>query len=222
MREREAPKRKADGFPQRLACLVIVTCLVGSSAGMTAKVDPEDVCGPDRKGDTAGPATTVKRRAAERKSATRAGPQAQGFLDRIQDSSGNHRKKKGADNDELLGHHGSDYLKGKGGRHILLGRLGPQEQQRAPARHPPGRNRQRLHLSEPRQHEGRGRPRKPLRGGLLWARRERFCGPGKDRARVRLTGRFRVRRWETIGHFCKLGPDGAAGGCLKPGEKRRD
>ena len=42
------------------------------------------------------------------------------------------------------------------------------------------------------------------------------CGPGnKDRARVHLNGPFRVRRCETVGHFCGFGADGH-GGCRSP------
>jgi hypothetical protein len=45
------------------------------------------------------------------------------------------------------------------------------------------------------------------------------CGPGKDKARVRLVNDYKVRNCETILHFCAFGSDGK-GGCLKPGEHK--
>src|SRR6476661_4496759 len=46
------------------------------------------------------------------------------------------------------------------------------------------------------------------------------CGPGKDTARVKLNGPWKLRNCERVLHFCAFGSDGH-GGCLKPGEKRK-
>lgn len=130
---------------------------------------------------------------------------------------GAHRKEGGADNDELLGHHGDDRLSGGAGSDILWGDWDPgfnPESQRDVLRGGPGNDW--LYSSHGFN---------DIDGGSgtdhVWAyygRGRIDCGPGRhDVARIRLGAPYRVRNCETIGHFCAFGPDGH-GGCLKPGE----
>ena len=93
---------------------------------MTAKVDPEEVCGPDRKGEHCGPGNDRQTKGGGEKVSHKGWPEISGIFWIVQDSSGNHRKAGGPDNDELLGHHGSDYLEGEGGRDVLWGDWDPK------------------------------------------------------------------------------------------------
>jgi hypothetical protein len=145
-------------------------------------------------------------------------PRITGVFWQVMDSTGR-RKTGGPDNDELLGHHGSDVLNGAAGKDVLWGDWDPAN-------------------NNTRQHD-------VLRGGAgndfiypshgrtqvyagagkdyIWA----FygtglidCGPGYDTVRVRTNGAFKLRGCEVVGHFCQFGADGK-GGCLKPGESRK-
>jgi Ca2+-binding RTX toxin-like protein len=145
-------------------------------------------------------------------------PRVTGILWKVLDSTGR-KKTGGPDNDELLGHHGSDRLSGGGGHDILWGDWDPKNSnghQRDVLDGGPGNDW--LYPSH-----GRG----TVRGGpdrdYVWAYYGRGtidCGAGaNDTARVRLNTRWKVRNCERILHFCAHGSDGH-GGCLKPGEKR--
>jgi Ca2+-binding RTX toxin-like protein len=140
-----------------------------------------------------------------------------GILWKVLDSR-DRSKAGGPDNDELLGHHGSERLEGLGGRDILWGDWDPRNNN--------GRQRDVLIGGEGDDFIYPSHGVTTVRGGpgrdYVWAYYGRGvidCGPGRDRARVRLETRFRVRNCEVIGHFCAYGNDGR-GGCLKPGEKR--
>ena len=188
-------------------------------AGLTQKEDPDDVCGPYKRGEHCGPGNDRHTSGGGEKVSHKGWPKVSGIFWVVNDSP-NHNRIGGPDNDELLGHHGSDHIEGKGGPRHPLGRLGPQEQQRAPARRP-------CWAAPATTGSTRATAPTVVRGGPgndhVWAYygkgRYRLRARSKDSARVHLNGPFRVHNCETIGHFCGFGSDGH-GGCLKPGEKR--
>jgi Ca2+-binding RTX toxin-like protein len=145
-------------------------------------------------------------------------PAVTGILWKVLDNRG-HNKTGGPDNDELLGHHGSDKLDGGAGNDILWGDWDPSN-------------------NNSRQHDvlngGKGNDwiypshgSTVVRGGAgkdyVWAyygRGSIDCGPGNDTARVKLNGPWKLHNCERVLHFCAFGSDGH-GGCLKPGEKKK-
>ena len=94
-------------------------------AGLTEKTDPEDLCGPPKSGEHCGPGNDRQTPGGGEKVSHKGWPKVWGIFGRVKDS-GNHRKVGGPDNDELLGHHGSDHIEGKGGRDILWGDWDPK------------------------------------------------------------------------------------------------
>ena len=144
-------------------------------------------------------------------------PAVTGILWKVLDSGG--QKTGGPDNDELLGHHGSDRLFGGAGKDILWGDWDPSNNnthQQGPPQRRPG---QRLDLPQPRP-DAWSRPA-PARttSGPTTAAAPSTAAPGKDTARVKLNGPWKLHNCERVLHFCAFGSDGH-GGCLKPGEKK--
>jgi hypothetical protein len=179
----------------------------------------EDLCAPRQTGVQCGPGNGRRTAGGGEKVPHNGWPAVTGILWKVLDSGG-HNKTGGPDNDELLGHHGSDKLKGGPGHDILWGDWDPDN----------NNTRQRDVLDG-----GAGNDwlypshgSTVVRGGpgrdYVWAYYGRGtidCGPGKnDTARVRLNGPWKVHNCERILHFCAFGSDGH-GGCLKPGEKRK-
>ncbi len=121
-------------------------------------------------------------------------------------------------NDELLGHHGNDVIRGAGGRDVLWGDWDP--------RNHPSRQRDRLDGGSGNDWLYSSHGRNTIRGGrgndYVWAYYGKGtidCGPGRrDTARVRLNGPYRVRNCERIRNFCAFGSK-PGGGCYKPGER---
>lgn len=148
--------------------------------------------------------------------AGRSWPPVSGILWQVLDGNGR-RKSGGPLNDELLGHHGSDVLRGSGGHDILWGDWDPRgntPRQRDVLDGGPGNDW--LYPSHGRS---------IVRGGpgddYVWAfygKGTIDCGPGRDTARIRTNGAFRTRNCERIRHFCSFGEDGK-GHCLSPGGK---
>jgi len=146
-------------------------------------------------------------------------PRVTGILWKVLDSTGR-KKAGGPDNDELLGHHGSDRLSGGAGHDILWGDWDPKNNN--------GRQRDVLDGGPGNDWLYPSHGHGVVRGGpgrdYVWAYYGSGtidCGAGKgDTARVRLHSKWKVRNCERILHFCGHGSDGH-GGCLKPGEKRR-
>jgi Ca2+-binding RTX toxin-like protein len=200
--------------------VVIAACLAAPQAGLTQKEDPDDVCGPPKSGEHCGPGNDRQTPGGGEKVSHKGWPKVSGIFWIVNDSR-NHKKIGGPDSDEMLGHHGSDRIEGKGASDILWGDWDPK--------HNNGRQRDIIYGGAGNDFIYPSHGSTKVEGGpgndYVWAKFGRGtidCGPGKkDRARVRLNSPWRVRRCETIGHFCKFGPDGK-GGCLKPGEKRRD
>jgi hypothetical protein len=125
----------------------------------------------------------------------------------------------GPDNDELLGHHGSDRIAGAGGHDVLWGDWD--------AKNNNARQRDVLRGGSGNDWIYASHGRTTVDGGpgrdYVWAYYGRGlidCGAGdEDTARVRLETRFRVRNCERIRPFCAFGSDGK-GGCKKLGEAR--
>jgi Ca2+-binding RTX toxin-like protein len=144
-------------------------------------------------------------------------PSITGVFWKIHDSTGR-TKAGGPDNDELLGHHGSDSLSGAGGKDVLWGDWDPANnntRQRDSLRGGAGNDFIYPSHGTTRVDAGPGKD-------YIWAFYGKGvidCGPGYDTVRVRLNGAFALRGCEVVGHFCQFGADGH-GGCLKPGERR--
>jgi Ca2+-binding RTX toxin-like protein len=201
-------------------------------AGLTAAValalpldgqaqDAQDVCGPPEPGISCGPGNN--RRTAggsgtgnvpHNDGAGHRWPAISGILWIVQAAPGDQTKLGGSDNDELLGHHGSDHLSGAGGNDILWGDWDP-------------------HGNSSQQHDyisggsgddwlypSHGRSR--VLGGpgrdYVWGYYGKGtidCGSGQDTVRVRTNGAFRLRNCEKVRHFCAHG-ENAKGQCLSP------
>jgi hypothetical protein len=132
--------------------------------------------------------------------------------------SGGHTLGGGPDNDELLGHHGSDTVDGGDGKDVLWGDWDPSNNttsQRDVLRGGPG---------DDYVYPSHGTTRVDAGAGddHIWA----FygggtidCGAGSgDVARIRENGAFKTRNCERIRHFCQFGSK-ANGDCRKPGER---
>jgi hypothetical protein len=201
-----------------VGALVIAACLTGPQVGAGQKADPDEVCGAPKQGEHCGPGLGRHTAGGGDKVSHKGWPRVTGIFWIVNDSR-DHKRIGGPDNDELLGHHGSDRIEGGDGNDVLWGDWDPNN-------------------NTTRQHDilygdagndwiypSHGST--TVKGGPgndhVWAFYGRGvidCGPGKDTARVHLNGPFRVHNCETINHFCGFGSDGH-GGCLKPGEKRR-
>jgi hypothetical protein len=209
----------ADGSEDVGSQVVVVAGRDGKLPGR-AGVDPvAELCEPRQPNVNCAPGGGRQTPGGGDKVPHKGWPRVTGILWKVLDSTGR-KKAGGPDNDELLGHHGSDRLSGGDGHDILWGDWDPKNNNR-------------------RQHDvldgGAGNDwlypshgRSVVRGGpgrdYVWAYYGSGtidCGPGaNDTARVRLNSGWKVRNCERIRHFCAFGSDGH-GGCLKPGEKRR-
>jgi Ca2+-binding RTX toxin-like protein len=203
--------------PRHLAAAILVVLLVLAGDGVAGGRAAEDLCEPRRAGEQCGPGNGRRTAGGGEKVSHKGWPAITGILWKVLGSH-NARKTGGPDNDELLGHHGSDRIQGMAGKDVLWGDWNPKN--------------------------NNGRQRDVLRGGAgddwiypshgrtvvdagpgkdyVWAYYGSGtidCGPGRDIARVRLETKFRVRNCERIRHFCAFGSDGK-GGCKKPGEAR--
>jgi hypothetical protein len=144
-------------------------------------------------------------------------PRIDGVFWQVMDSTGR-KKTGGPDNDELLGHHGSDVLNGGAGKDVLWGDWDPANNnthQRDVLRGGAGNDFIYPSHGPTQVDAGPGKD-------YIWAfygKGTIDCGPGYDTVRVRTNGAFKLRGCEVVGHFCQHGPNGK-GGCLKPGETR--
>jgi hypothetical protein len=183
-------------------------------------VDPAAaLCEPRQPNVSCGPGGGRKTSGGGDKVPHKGWPSVTGILWKVLDSTGR-KKVGGPDNDELLGHHGSDRLSGGAGHDILWGDWDPANNN--------GRQRDVLDGGPGNDWLYPSHGRGVVKGGpgrdYVWAYYGRGtidCGPGaNDTARVRLKTGWKVRNCERIVHFCGHGSDGH-GGCLKPGEKRK-
>jgi hypothetical protein len=145
-------------------------------------------------------------------------PRITGVFWQVMDSTGR-KKTGGPDNDELLGHHGSDVLNGGAGNDVLWGDWDPannNSRQRDVLRGGTGNDFIYPSHGATQVYAGAGKD-------YIWAfygKGTIDCGPGYDTVRVRTNGAFKLRGCEVVGHFCQYGSNGN-GGCLKPGESRK-
>lgn len=176
-----------------------------------------DPCQPRRAGEQCGPGNGRKTPGGGEKVSHKGWPSVTGILWKVLDS-GNHQKAGTPENDELLGHHGSDRIAGGSGKDILWGDWDPRNnntRQRDVLRGGPGND----WLYSSHGHNaifgGPGRD-------YIWAYYGRGtidCGPGtQDTVRVRLDNDYRIRNCERVKNFCGFGSK-PGGGCYKPGEK---
>lgn len=208
----------------------VIACLVlsfgGSASGRplgsasvvsSASSDPEEVCGPRRRGEQCGPGNGRKTPGGGEKVTHKGWPSVTGVLWKVLDNGG-HRKIGGSDNDELLGHHGSDRIAGAGGKDIIWGDWDPRNNntwQRDILRGGTGNDWLYSSHGHNRIDGGAGRD-------YIWAYYGRGtidCGPGnQDTVRVRLDNDYRIKNCERLKNFCGHGSK-PGGGCYKPGEK---
>ena len=134
-------------------------------------------------------------------------PAVTGILWKVLDSGG-HKKVGGPDNDELLGHHGSDRLFGGEGKDIFWV-TGIVEQRHSPKDlldGGPGNDWIYPSHGPTVVKAGSGKD-------YVWAYYGRGtidCGPGQDTARVKLNGPWKVHNCERVLHFCALAPTATA------------
>jgi RTX calcium-binding nonapeptide repeat (4 copies) len=176
-----------------------------------------DLCAPRQAGVQCGPGNGRKTSGGGDKVPHNGWPAVTGILWKVLDSGG-HKKVGGPDNDELLGHHGSDRLFGGAGKDILWGDWDPSNNnthQRDRLDGGPGNDWIYPSHGPTVVKAGAGKD-------YVWAYYGRGtidCGPGQDTARVKLNGPWKLHNCERVLHFCAFGSDGH-GGCLKPGEKK--
>jgi hypothetical protein len=176
-----------------------------------------DLCAPRQPGVQCGPGNGRKTVGGGEKVPHKGWPAVTGILWKVLDSTG--RKKVGGPaNDELLGHHGSDRVFGGEGHDILWGDWDPKNnntRQKDLLDGGPGNDWIYPSHGSTVVKAGAGKD-------YVWAYYGRGtidCGPGKDTARVKLNGPWKLHNCERVLHFCAFGSDGH-GGCLKPGEKK--
>jgi Ca2+-binding RTX toxin-like protein len=177
------------------------------AGGPCAAMDPSVQCGPGNGRQTVGGGEKV----------SHAGwPRITGVFAKVLDSSGR-TMAGGPDNDELLGHHGSDTIAGGDGKDVLWGDWDPSNnttRQRDVLRGGAGDDFIYPSHGTTRVDAGAGNDH-------IWAfygRGTIDCGAGRaDVARIRENGAFKTRNCERIQHFCQFGSK-PNGDCRKPGE----
>jgi hypothetical protein len=197
----------APRLPRRAVAGAVAACGLAATAGPAAvhatQVQTPDeaaaLCAPARSGEQCGPGNG-RRTSGGGAKVTHAGwPAVTGILWKVLDSGGHH-KAGGEANDELLGHHGSDTIAGGPGDDILWGDWDPSNnngRQRDALRGGPGND---------WIYPGHGSTVVDAGAGSdhIWAYYGHGvidCGPGRDTARVRMNGAFKLKRCEKILHW---------------------
>ena len=189
-----------------------LTAGLGASAVATAA----DTCEAARSGEQCGEGNGRQTAGGGEKVSHRGWPAISGVLWKVLDSQ-NSTWGGGGDNDELLGHHGSDDITGGAGHDVLWGDWDPKNnttRQRDVLRGGAGNDWIYPSHGTTTVKAGPGRD-------YIWAfygKGTIDCGPGKDTVRIRLNGAFKVKGCETVNHFCAFGSDGH-GGCKQPGAR---
>jgi hypothetical protein len=178
------------------------------AGGPCASMAPSVQCGPGNGRQTVGGGEKVPHTGW---------PRITGVLAKVLDSSGR-KLVGGPDNDELLGHHGSDTIAGGDGKDVLWGDWDPAgntTRQRDVLRGGPGDDFIYPSHGTTRVDAGPG-------NDFIWAffgKGTIDCGAGtRDAARVRENGAFKLKNCERIRHFCQFGSK-PNGDCKKPGER---
>jgi len=180
------------------------------AGGPCASMAPSVQCGPGNGRQTVGGGEKVPHTGW---------PRITGVLAKVLDSS-SRTLVGGADNDELLGHHGSDTIVGGDGKDVLWGDWDPSN----------NNTRQRDVLNggagDDFIYPSHGTTRVAAGAGNdhIWAfygKGTIDCGAGTaDVAHIRENGAFKTRNCERIQHFCQFGSK-PNGDCKKPGEVLR-
>jgi hypothetical protein len=208
-----------DGTQATASQPVVVAAARGSKATVPRqRGSAPDLCAPRQPGVQCGAGNGRRTAGGGEKVPHTGWPAVTGILWKVLDSS-NRKKVGGPDNDELLGHHGSDRISGGPGHDILWGDWDPRNNnthQKDVLDGGPGNDWLYPSHGSTVVKAGAGKD-------YVWAYYGRGtidCGPGNDTARVKLNGPWKLRNCERVLHFCAFGSDGH-GGCLKPGEKRK-
>jgi hypothetical protein len=190
-----------------VALAVSAASAFAQAGGPCAQMDASVQCGPGNGRQTVGGGEKVPHTGW---------PRITGVLAKVLDDAGR-KLVGGPDNDELLGHHGSDTIAGAGGRDVLWGDWDPSNnttRQRDVLRGGPGDDFIYPSHGTTRVDAGPGNDH-------IWAfygKGTIDCGAGtRDVARIRENGAFRTRGCERIQHFCQFGSK-PNGDCRKPGE----
>src|SRR4051794_24007822 len=114
----------------RLIALLLVMAglaLVSPAVGLSARgdTDPSSLCANTRSGEQCGAGNGRRTTGGGEKVSHKGWPAVTGVLWKVLDSA-SHARVGGADNDELLGHHGSDRVVGQAGNDILWGDWDPR------------------------------------------------------------------------------------------------
>jgi Ca2+-binding RTX toxin-like protein len=198
----------AVGLVVALGAIAAAGSLAQSQAGgPCASMAPSVQCGPGNGRQTVGGGEKVPHTGW---------PRITGVLAKVLDSS-SRKLVGGPDNDELLGHHGSDTIAGGDGNDVLWGDWDPSNnntRQRDVLRGGPGNDFIYPSHGTTRVDAGAG-------NDYIWAfygKGTIDCGAGSgDVARIRENGAFKTRGCERIQHFCQFGSK-PNGDCKKPGE----
>src|SRR5829696_1967564 len=120
-----APCRVAPMFPRYPAVALFVVLLVLGGGAVAGGQAAEDLCEPRRAGEQCGPGNGRRTAGGGEKVPHKGWPAITGILWKVLGSH-NARKTGGPDNDELLGHHGSDRIQGMAGKDVLWGDWDPK------------------------------------------------------------------------------------------------
>jgi hypothetical protein len=175
--------------------------VAGYAAGTAVMSEDEaaELCAPVKAGEQCGPGNGRQTSGGGAKVTHAGWPPVTGILWKVLDSR-DHDKVGGDANDELLGHHGSDRLEGGDGKDILWGDWDPSNNN--------GRQRDVL-IGGPGNdfiYPSHGTTKVVAGSGkdFVWAYYGKGtidCGPGKDTARVRMNGAFKLKRCEKVLHW---------------------
>ena len=201
----------------RVALVILLALSLLPALAVAAGDDP---CSPRRDGEQCGSGNGRQTPGGGEKVSHKGWPAITGILWKVTSEDRSARRKTGGDdNDELLGHHGSDRINGGPGHDVLWGDWDPRNNNTSQ------RDVLRGGAGNDWLYPSHGRTR--VAGGpgddRVWAfygRGTIDCGPGKDQIRIRTNGAFKHKNCETVRHFCAHGsnPDGS---CKKPGARRR-
>jgi hypothetical protein len=192
---------------------------VVAPASEPAADDAAALCGPRKTGETCGPGKGRRTAGGGDKVSHKGWPAITGIFWQVTDQGRAARSKTGGPkNDELLGHHGSDTIRGMDGKDVLWGDWDPRNNNTA--------QRDRLFggAGDDWIYPSHGTTTVDAGPGrdYIWAfygKGTIDCGAGRDTVRTRLGDAFKVKHCEVQNHFCAFGGDGH-GGCRKPGEAK--
>ena len=185
----------------------------------TPRPTARDACLPRRAGEQCGPGNGRRTAGGGAKVSHKGWPALSGILWKVTSSAGHHSKTGGPKNDELLGHHGNDTIRGRSGKDIIWGDWDPSNNGT--------RQVDRLYGEAGNDWIYSSHGRNTISAGAgrdyIWAYYGRGtidCGPGFDTLRIRIGAPYRYKNCERIKNFCSFGSKpGNRGGCYKPGER---